>query len=280
MDEFEIIVEGGRLWGTVAGQGDPVLLLHGGPGLPWTYLEPLMDELSSGYRVAVYQQRGLPPSTAGAPYDVRAQVADVAAVLDGLGWERALLAGHSWGGHLLLHVLADFPERVAAALVIDTLGGVGDGGEGEFDAELQRRTAPEDVERAERLDQQAMEGQGTEADLAESLRLFWPAYFAEPAKAPPFPEMAFSVEAYAATLASLRDELPGLAGRLAGVAVPTLFVHGGASPMPVTASTASAEAIGPSATVEVLAGAGHFPWIERPGALRSSLDRLSAATAA
>ena len=278
MDEFEIIVEGGRLWGTVAGQGVPVLLLHGGPGLPWTYLEPLIDELSSGYRVAVYQQRGLPPSAAGAPYDVRAQSADVAAVLDGLGWERALLAGHSWGGHLLLHVLADFPERIAAALVIDTLGGVGDGGEGAFGAELQRRTAPEDVERAERLDQQAMEGQGTEADLAESLRL-------RPAYSPSPPRRRRSRRWHSRWRPTRRRSRRCATSCRAWpdgwpVRVPTLFVHGGASPMPVTASTASAEAIGPSATVEVLAGAGHFPWIERPGALRSSLDRLSAATAA
>ena len=219
-----------------------------------------MDELADRYRVAVYQQRGLPPSTAGAPYDVRTQVADVVAVLDGLGWERAVVAGHSWGGHLLLHLLAAHPERVAAALVIDTLGGVGDGGEAEFDAEMMRRTPPENVARAEQLDQRAMEGrEGTDADLAESLAIFWPAYFADPAAAPPFPDLQLSVEAYAATFESLHAELPGLAGRLAGVAVPTLFVHGAAGPMPVTASTDTAEAIGPAAAVEVIAGRRALP---------------------
>lgn len=277
-ETFEVAVEGGRLGGSVTGQGDPVLLLHGGPGLPWTYLEPLMEELAGRYRVAAYQQRGLPPSTAGAPYDVRTQVGDVAAVLDGLGWEHAVVAGHSWGGHLLLHALAEIPRRISAALVIDTLGAVGDGGEAAFDAEMSRRTPPENVARAEALDKRAMDGHGTDADLAESLAIFWPAYFAEPAAAPPFPELDFSVEAYAATFDSLHAELPGLAGRLTGSAVPTLFVHGGGSPMPVTASTDSAEAIGAAATVEVIAGAGHFPWYERPGTLRTSLDRLVAAT--
>src|SRR6185295_8735037 len=126
-------------------------------------------ELSDGYRVAGYQQRGLPPSTARAPYDVATQVADVVAVLDGLGWERAVVAGHSWGGHLLLHLLAARPERVAAALVIDTLGGVGDGGEAEFDAEMLRRTPARDVERVEHLERRAMAGEGTEDDLMESM---------------------------------------------------------------------------------------------------------------
>lgn len=271
---FEVGVEGGRLSGTVVGRGEPVLLLHGGPGLDWTYLQPLVDELARGYRVAVYQQRGLPPSTAGPPYDVGTQVADVVAVLDGLGWERAVVAGHSWGGHLLLHLLTAHAERVAAALVIDTLGGVGDGGEAEFDAELLRRTPAGDVARVEHLERQAMAGLGSEADLMESMRLLWPAYFAEPATAPPFPGMELSVEAYSATFESLHAELPGLAGLLAGLSVPTVLVHGAGSPMPVTASTDTAAAIGAAAVIQVLGGAGHFPWMERPGALRSALDRL------
>jgi proline iminopeptidase len=273
---FEVAVDSGLLRGSVAGQGAAVLLLHGGPGLPWTYLQPLVDELAEGYEVATYQQRGLPPSTAGAPYDLRTQVADVVAVLDGLGWERAVVAGHSWGGHLLLHLLAERSERVAAALVVDPLGGVGDGGEAAFDAEMMRRTPPGDVARVEQLEQQAMAGRGTDADLMESMRLLWPAYFADPAAATPFPDLTFSVAAYAATFASLHDELPGLAARLAGVGVPTLFVHGAAGPMPVTASTETAEAMGPAAAVEVLGDAGHFPWIERPGAVRGALDRLVA----
>ncbi len=273
-EDFTAEVQGGVLSGVVCGDGAPVVLLHGGPGLSWTYLEPLVEELAAGYRVAVYQQRGLPPSTAGAPYDVTAQVGDVVAVLDRLRWDRAIVAGHSWGGHLLLHVLAARPERVSAALILDTLGGVGDGGEAEFDDEMLRRTPRRAVERVEYLERQAMEGNGTEADLAESMRLLWPAYFAEPATAPPFPGMRFSVEAYAETFASLHAELPALAERLAHGAVPTLFVHGGGSPMPVTAASDTAAAMGPAAAVEVIDGAGHFPWIEHPGAVRIALDAL------
>jgi proline iminopeptidase len=274
-EPFEIDVPGGRLHGVTGGRGDPVLLLHGGPGLTWDYLQPLVDELAAGHRVAVYQQRGVAPSTAGPPYDVATQVEDVVAVLDGLGWEHAVVAGHSWGGHLLLHLLAARPERVAAALVIDTLGGVGDGGEAEFDAEMLRRTPARDVERVEDLERRAMAGEGSEGDLMESMRLLWPAYFADPAAAPPFPGMRFSVEAYSATFESLHAELPALAARLAGISVPTVFVHGAGSPMPVTAATDTAQAIGSSAVIQVLGGAGHFPWIERPGAVRAALDRLA-----
>ena len=196
------------------------------------------------------------------------------AVLDALGWERALVAGHSWGGHLLLHVLAEHPQRVRGALIIDTLGGVGDGGEAEFDAEMIRRLPPEDVARAEQLELEAIAGRGSERDQMESMRLFWPTYFANPAEPAPFPGFRSSVEAYSATFESLHRELPGLAGRIAGVAVPTVFLHGAGSPMPVSASSDTARAIGPAARVEILGRAGHFPWLERPGTIRAALDRI------
>jgi len=271
---FTAAVDGGVLTGSVGGHGDLVLMLHGGPGLGWTYLEPAVEELRAGYTVAVYQQRGLPPSTARAPYDVHTQVRDVVAVLDTLGWERAAVVGHSWGGHLLLHVLASYPERLNAALVVDPLGGVGDGGEQQFEEELLARTPPADVARAEELDRRAMAGEGNEADMTESLRLIWPAYFADPASAPPRPDIRGSVEAYSATIDSVHAELPGLAPRLGGVTVPTLFLHGAASPMPVTASTDTADAIGSKATVRVLEGTGHFVWVESPGCVRAALAAL------
>ena len=215
--------------------------------------------------------RPRPPVT---PYDVATQVADVVAVLDGLGWERAVVAGHSWGGHLLLHLLAARPGRVAAALVIDTLGGVGDGGEAEFDAELLRRTPAGDVARVEHLERQAMAGHGSEADLMESMRLLWPAYFAEPATAPPFPGMELSVEAYSATFESLHAELPGLAARLAGLAVPTVFVHGAGSPMPVTASTRHRERDRRRGRDPGARGSRALPVDGASRSMRSALDRL------
>jgi proline iminopeptidase len=206
--ELDVPVEGGgtlRAW--VRGEGPPVLLLHGGPGLSATYLEPLADELVDGYRVASYQQRGLAPSTARGPYDVGVQADDVALVLDALGWDRAVLVGHSWGGHLLLHVLAAHPDRLTAAVVVEPLGGVGDGGLELFAAELLRRV-PEDVAaRVTELEAQLDAGEGDEADAEESLRLIWPAYYANPAKAPPMPPAPQSVEVIgpAARLIVLED---------------------------------------------------------------------------
>ena len=253
--------------------GPPVLLLHGGPGLSYEYLDGLGDEIGAGHTVAAFQQRGLEPSTLDGPFDIPTAVADVVAVLDALGWERALVVGHSWGGHLLFHVAVAAPQRLLGALAVDPLGAVGDGGEADFEAELGTRI-PEDVrERAEELDQRALRGEGTTGEVDESMRLLWPAYFASPDDAPAFPGLRCSIPAYSELYAALKAELPALEAALGGIRVPFGFVAGGASPMPTSASVATAAAI-PGAWVEVVPGAGHFVWHERPGCVRSALERL------
>jgi pimeloyl-ACP methyl ester carboxylesterase len=279
METRELVVEvpGGTLVGQVRGSGTPLLLLHGGPGLSAELSDGLLPELVDGYEVATYQQRGLAPTTARGPYDIPTQIDDAIAVLDHLGWQTAIIGGFSYGGHLVLHLLARHPERMRAGLVLDPLGGVGDGGAAEFDANMTAGTPPESRERARELDDRGMAGEGSDADALEGFRLFWPAYFADPSSAPPVPEsIAISVEASSATWASGLELLPGLADRIAGSSVPTLFVHGGSSPMPVSASTDTAAAIGDAAEVVVLDGSGHFLWHENPGGVRRALDAFLA----
>jgi len=270
---FRAPVAGGELVGTVSGRGPTVLLLHGGPGLS-DYLAPLVDELADGYTVATYQQRGLGPSTEEGPVTVPAHVGDVLAVLDHLSWERPIVAGHSWGGHLLLHLLAAHPERLAAALVLDPLGAIGDGGLAEFGATLTSRVAEADRPRVEELAaREAADGALSAEDELEQLSLLWPAYFADPASAPPMPQLRISAR-HAETWPSILAGLTGLGALLSGAGVPTTFVHGADSPMPVTASTDTA-ALMTAAEVDVLEGAGHYLWLEAPGAVRRSLDALA-----
>src|SRR4029434_11221261 len=111
-----------RLAGLRAGSGPPVLLLHGGPGLGFDYLRDLADELAQVSSVGWYQQRGLASSAAEGPFTVGLDVADAGRVLDVLGWDRAYVVGHSWGGHLALHVAAALPERLLGVLAVDPLG--------------------------------------------------------------------------------------------------------------------------------------------------------------
>jgi pimeloyl-ACP methyl ester carboxylesterase len=268
-------VPGGALRGWLTdGDGPPVLLLHGGPGMSFLYLDGLAEEIGDGFRVAAYQQRGIVPSTLEGPFAVEREVADAVAVLDALAWERAWLVGHSWGAHLLLHVALAAPERLYGGLAIEPLGGIGDGGLAAFEAEMARRIPARDRERAEQLDAQALRGEGGAEAALESLRLAWPAYFASPDDVMPFRDTETSVPAYAGLFESLQRALPQLASGLGDLDVPLGFLAGTRSPMPNSeAAGATARAI-PGAWLALVPGAGHFPWFERPGCVRAALRRL------
>ena len=167
------------------------------------------------------------------------------------------------------------PERLLGVLSVDPLGSVGDGRWPEFDEEIFRRT-PEDVrERAREIDELSMAGQADDELALEGLRLVWPAYYADPESAPPMPELRLSSERSGEMVASIQAELPALEAGLPQIRVPVGFVHGSRSPMPLGTSTDAAERI-PGAWVEVVEGAGHFTWVEAPGAVRTALRRLTA----
>ena len=272
--DFTTHDEGPLLAGRRAGNGPPVLLLHGGPGLGFGYLRELADELAQENDVAWYQQRGLDPSAAEGPYSVAADVADARRVLDALGWQRAYVVGHSWGGHLALHVAEAMPERLLGVLAVDPLGAIGDGRWPEFDEEIFRRT-PESVrERASEIDELSSAGEADDALALAGMRLVWTAYFTDPELAPPMPALRIATERSAEMVPSIFAELPALEAGLPGIRIPVGFVHGSRSPMPLAASTDAADRI-PGAWVEVVEGAGHFTWVEAPGAVLAALRRLT-----
>ena len=213
-----------------------MLLLHGGPGVSFEYLDGLAEEIGPGFQVAAYQQRGIEPSTLEGPFAVEREVADALAVLDALSWERAWVLGHSWGGHLLFHIAVAAPERLDGGLAVEPLGAVGDGGYDEFEAEMTRRIPEGDRELAERLDEQAMRGEGGPEDALESMRLAWPAYFASPDHVLPFNVTGVSVPAYAGLFESLAAARPRLESALSGLETPFGFLAGARSPMPHDAS--------------------------------------------
>jgi pimeloyl-ACP methyl ester carboxylesterase len=274
--EFAVDVAGGSIVGWEHGDGVPALVLHGGPLSD--YMAPLAELLPEGVRAIRYQQRGLPPSTLAEPLGVEAHVADAIAVLDAQGIEQAWAIGHSWGGHLAFHVAAAHPERLLGVVGVDALGAVPDGGWGDMDANLFARLAahsPDAAARAKELDERAVAGEATEADLRESLGLIWPYYFASPDAAPPMPDLRISVPLYSAVVTSVFEhfERGTLERALPSFSRPFALIHGVADPLPLDASRATA-ALVPHSMLVPIEDAGHFSWLEQPDSVRAALDRV------
>jgi proline iminopeptidase len=261
---FSLAVGDGMLPGHTGGKGVPALLLHGGPGLP-DYLEGLAAELGDIFTTIRYTQRGTLPATTGEPYTVGAHMADAIAVLDGFGLEQAWAVGHSWGGHLALHLAVAHPERLYGVICVSTLG-ASNGVFPEFRANLRRGLSEEQIARLDELDALDDAGEASEADALEFLGIIWPNYFADPATAPPMPVQHYGLECSTATSASIEEhfEAGTLEQGLRKVKLPTLFVHGINDPLPISASIDTRKLVRGSLIARI-PRCGHFPWLEHPG---------------
>jgi L-proline amide hydrolase len=98
----------------------PLLVLHGGPGHPGRYLEPLAALAGSGRPVVLYDQLGCGRSDRPAEdlWTMETFVEEVSTVREALGLDRVCLLGHSWGGWLALEYLLSRPRVGVTALVL------------------------------------------------------------------------------------------------------------------------------------------------------------------
>ncbi len=108
-----------RLHLAAAGDGPPLVLLHGWPQ-HWYEWRDLLGPLAERYRVLAPDLRGFGWSDAPARgYDKETLARDVLALLDGLGIERFGLAGHDWGGWVGFLLCLQAPERVERFLALN-----------------------------------------------------------------------------------------------------------------------------------------------------------------
>ena len=112
---------GVRLFYRTMGRGEPVLFLHGGPGLPHGYLLPWMEPLAQSHRLVLFDQRGVGRS--GKPEDGAYSVAGIARDVDALRRSLRLgkvhLFGFSWGGALALEVAIRYPGSLRSLTVAE-----------------------------------------------------------------------------------------------------------------------------------------------------------------
>lgn len=122
-------LEGVTLHYLTAGQGDPVVLLHGIPqsSHEWRYVMPALAER---YSIIAPDLRGLGDSSRPpGGYDKKTVAHDVwQLVHDHLGIDRFHLAGHDWGGPVAFSLAAQHPEAVRRLAILD-VAIPGDGGD-------------------------------------------------------------------------------------------------------------------------------------------------------
>jgi pimeloyl-ACP methyl ester carboxylesterase len=258
-------VTGLRSWTAGESTGrPPVVLLHGGPGLP-DYLEPvsaLLDDLTLVHR---YDQRGVGGSTWTGRHTLDLHLEDLDELLDEWGHERVVLVGHSYGAELAARYCLRRPGRLAGLILLS----------GPFIEpwhEAYRRTRNTRMtmaQRERRSELQKVEVR-SEAEEVELLVLSWVSDHADQQRALSWASSAartrrpvswamnreLSVDRAAAPLEECILDLAS--------AVPpaTTLIGGADDPRPFEALVRLGARL--HRPVVGIAGAGHEPWLEEP----------------
>jgi pimeloyl-ACP methyl ester carboxylesterase len=102
-----------------AGTGPLVLLLHGFPESWYSWRHQLISLAAAGFHAVAPDQRGYCqtdcPSAVGS-YSILHVTGDVMALLDALGEDSAVIAGHDWGAPVAWHAALLRPDRVRGVI--------------------------------------------------------------------------------------------------------------------------------------------------------------------
>jgi 3-oxoadipate enol-lactonase len=245
--------DGARLAVTVAGAGPPLLLI---PGLGATRVvfDPVLALLGDHFTVCAYDQRGIGDSElTGGPYTTAQLGDDAAAVLEGLGIERAAVLGASFGGLVAQQLAIRHPAQVGALVLAATGPGaahmVRQPDPATTDALLGKGTrTPEDAYRRACTVLYSQHFQEEHPDVIEE-------QVRERARRP-VAARAFKAQFAASRAHDVWDQLPSITS-------PTLVVHGSQDALiPLENGRVLAERIG--ASFIVFDGAGHLFFHEEP----------------
>jgi 3-oxoadipate enol-lactonase len=255
---------GERIYYEVIGADDApaVVLTHGAGGSHAAWFQQVPALAAAGYRVITWDSRGFGRST----YDTgvlgsAAAVADLAAVLDAVGVERAHLVGQSMGGWWVTAFALAHPDRMLSLTLSNTVGGL-------WTDELARHFASF-VAAAPGADDGQM---GVHSALAPSFVTRDPerAFLYQQLNTFHTPPLA----AIAAALSGGRVEHAALEA----LSIPTLVITGSDDVLFPAALVRDSASRLTDVTIVEIADAGHSPYFERPDEYNAALVQHISAT--
>jgi len=271
-------VEGATLVFEVRGEGDPLLVLNGGPGWSSAHMRPVADRLASG-RVVLFDQRGTGRSRVALPLDstrvtLDLMLDDIERLRERLGVESLDLLGHSFGGMLAMAYTARHPERVRS-LVLSAPGGPDLGFLSWYQTSLSDRVPPDLRAEAARWSRPETLASGAGRASLHIIRSMLPAFLVDE-EALPVMEAALDTTTWNlrtsglvwADLARIGFDVRERLGSFRGL---VLVIQGRQDALGDHLPHETA-ALFRDAELRILEGAAHILWLDRPDAYYEAIE--------
>ncbi len=118
------LINGAKIWYEISGEGDPLLLIPGGPGFSHLYFTPHFAKFSDRFRIIYFDGFGRGKSDrAKSPdeYSINRDVEDIEALRKNLSIDKLNIFGHSYGGIAAQAYALKYPEHVKKLILSNTM---------------------------------------------------------------------------------------------------------------------------------------------------------------
>lgn len=177
--KYLVISDSVKLFYEIEGQGDTLVIIHGGPGLDHTYLLPQLGELSDEFTLIFYDQRGTGKSECvidSISITLDNFIDDLENLRKELKLEKMNLLGHSWGGFLAMNYAIKFSGTVDKIVLVGTIPATSEYLPEFLNNREIRRTA-EDAARLNEMMNSDTLFMGDKSFMERLTRLFFKSYF-------------------------------------------------------------------------------------------------------
>ena len=277
--EGKVPVRNAGLYTREIGQGQSVIVLHGGPDFDHTYLLPDMDRLSDRFRLIYYDQRGRGKSAENVqPEDItiQSEVEDLDGLREYFQLESVAVLGHSWGGLLAMEYALRHPDRVSHLILMNTAPASHD----DFmllQQERRKRLAA-DLEKLNARSSETNYQEGDPDAVAAYYRIHFGATLRQPEHLETLINSLRSSFTKEGVLKARKIEkrllnetwLSNEYNLLPQLTIPTLMTHGEYDHIPVECAVHVAQAI-PRVRFALLRNCGHFSYLECPDEVRKEI---------
>jgi len=275
VEEGHLEINGTSLFYKTMGSGEPIVVLHGGPGFDHRQFLPYIWELSKRNKVILFDQRGTGLSSG--PIDstsisIDTFIADIEGIREAFGIERMNLLGHSWGGILAMYYGIHHPENLNSLILCSTAASFESFAE--MRATYEANRLPEDTALLQEIYSSEEFQNGNPQAVERFWRVYFKPYFADQQLASKL-DLQFTENSikYGNEVAGHIFESIGefdLHEDLQAIHCPTLVIHGDADPMPFKYAEMIHESIEGSELV-IVEGAGHWLFVDATETFVSSV---------
>lgn len=276
--EIFIKTNDAQIFCRVFGKGDPIIVIHGGPGLSQDYLLPQMAKLAQTNLVIFYDQRGCGLSIGAINADsiqIKTFVDDLEAIRTSFGYKKVTILGHSWGGFLAMQYAITHPESIQKLILLNTMPPTSEGFS-LFVQEWMKRMAPYQDELKVIKDTPEFT-KGNPSTIEKYYRIIFGRYCYNPEKADLLnlymsPKASIDgAQVYEIFRENLFTNSFNFDKQLKLLKIPALIIHGDFDPIPPSTAENLHQTIDGSKYI-LIKDCGHFPYVETPDELFKQLN--------